>query len=371
MENNVWGFKENNSDYKGDVINQERIERSVSPNFQKKIFEGKTILITGGTGSFGNAFIKHVLEHDCPKQIIVYSRDEMKQWFMNKEYGNKILKFVLGDVRDRKRLSLACKGVDYIVHTAAMKIVHTGEENPPETIKTNILGAMNIIEVALENNIEKVIAFSTDKACNPVNLYGATKLCSDKLFVAANSHSPTKRTSFAVARYGNVIGSRGSIIPFFLEKKREGVLPITDERMTRFWITLEDGVKFVVNSLRRMRGGEIFVPKIPSMRIVDLAKAIAPECEIKYIGIKPGEKLHESMIAADDARNVIEFEDYYIIQPQFDWWEKDYHVGGKSVSDTFQYVSNTNPKFLTIDDMVKLVGKHVRAYNEYVHGWKK
>lgn len=361
------------------------IKEDSSLGFQKRIFGGKTVLITGGTGSFGNAFIKYVLENDPPRRIIVFSRDEMKQWLMNKEYNyNPNLKFVLGDVRDRKRLDIACKNVDYIVHTAAMKIVPTGEENPPETIKTNILGAMNVIDTAIKNKVKKVIAFSTDKACNPVNLYGATKLCSDKLFVAANSHSCSENlflpgnspscsegTSFAVARYGNVIGSRGSVIPFFMEKRREGIIPVTDPRMTRFWITLEDGVKFVISNLGRMKGGEVFVPKIPSMRVVDLAKAIAPECEIKYIGIKPGEKLHEAMIAADDARNVLEFDDYYVIKPQFDWWNKEHHAGGKTVPDGFTYASNTNPNFLTVEDMAKLIEKHVGAYNEYVHSWKK
>ncbi len=347
------------------------MEENNSQNLGGKIFQEKKILITGGTGSFGNAFIKYILEHDCPKEIIVFSRDEMKQWLMHKEYDNPVLKFVLGDIRDRKRFELASKGVDYIIHTAAMKIVPTAEENPRETIKTNVLGAMNVIDAALKNNVKKVIAFSTDKACNPINLYGATKLCSDKLFTAANSHSDETGTSFAVVRYGNVIGSRGSVIPFFLEKKKEGVIPITDERMTRFWITLEEGVKFVIKNFKRMKGGEIFVPKIPSMKVIDLAKAIAPGCEIKYIGIKPGEKLHESMISVDDARNTLEFEDYYIIKPQFNWWDDKSHEYGKPVSDNFSYTSNNNPKFLDINEMVKLVEEHLRAYNENIHNWKK
>ncbi len=322
-------------------------------------FQGRRILVTGGTGSFGKKFIEYVIEHDCPEEIVVFSRDEMKQFLMNEEYKNKgknnILKFVIGDVRDKERLDLACKGIDYIIHTAAMKIVPSAEENPTEVIKTNILGAMNIIDVALKNNIQKVIALSTDKACNPVNLYGATKLCSDKLFISANSHSYPRGTSFSVVRYGNVVGSRGSVVPFFLEKKKEGVIPITDERMTRFWITLEHGVKFVIRSLENMKGGELFIPKISSMKIIDLAKVIAPECKIEYIGIRPGEKLHEVMISSDDARNTLEFDDYYMIKPNFSWWDSKNHIRGKSVPEGFSYNSNTNPNFLSMEEMKELI----------------
>lgn len=324
----------------------------------KQVFRGKTILVTGGTGSFGKAFIKYVLENDSPKKIIIFSRDEMKQYFMKEEYkNNNLLEFVLGDVRDKDKLNLVCKGVDYIVHTAAIKIVPSAEENPTEAIKTNIFGAMNIIEAAVNNQVKKVIAFSTDKACNPVNLYGATKLCSDKLFIAANAFSLSKGTAFSVVRYGNVIGSRGSIIPIFLEKKKEGVIPVTDERMTRFWISLEQGIKFVTNCLESMAGGEIFIPKIPSMKIVDLAHAIGPECRIEYIGIKPGEKLHETMISPDDARNAIELEGGYIIQPQFDWWNAKNYPEGKKVPDGFSYSSNTNPNFLSIEQMKELINR--------------
>lgn len=322
-------------------------------------FQGKNILITGGTGSFGKKFIEYIMEHDCPSKIIVFSRDEMKQFLMHEDYKNKdkgnILKFVIGDVRDKERLDLACKGIDYIIHTAAMKIVPSAEENPSEAIRTNILGAMNIIEIALRNNVQKIIALSTDKACNPINLYGATKLCSDKLFISANSHSSTRGTLFSVVRYGNVVGSRGSVIPFFLEKKKEGVIPITDEKMTRFWITLENGVKFVIKSLEKMRGGELFVPKIPSMKIVDLAKVIAPECRIDYIGIRPGEKLHEVMISSDDARNTLEFEDCYIIKPDFKWWDNNNYLEGKRVPEGFFYNSNTNPNFLSMEEMKELI----------------
>jgi UDP-N-acetylglucosamine 4,6-dehydratase len=329
------------------------MEDNVLQEFPAKIFQGKTVLVTGGTGSFGKALVRYLLNNDCPKKIIVFSRDEMKQYMMKEEFGsNNSLEFVLGDVRDKEKLERIFRGVDYIIHAAAIKIVPSAEENPAEAVKTNVIGAMNVIDSAIKNNVKKVIAFSTDKACNPVNLYGATKLCSDKLFIAANSSS---ETAFSIVRYGNVIGSRGSIIPIFMEKKKEGVIPITDERMTRFWITLEEGVRFVLKNLNRMRGGEIFVPKIPSMRIVDLARAIAPECAIKYIGVRPGEKLHEIMISSDDARNTTEFDDYYIIRPQCSWWVCEDYPNGMSVPEGFSYCSNTNPHFLTVDQMRELI----------------
>jgi len=326
-------------------------------------FQGKNILVTGGTGSFGRKFIEHLVKNDCPNKIVIFSRDEMKQFLMNEEYKSRekynVLKFVIGDVRDKERLDLACKNIDYIVHTAAMKIVPSSEENPSEAIKTNVLGAMNLIDAALKNGVQKVIALSTDKACNPVNLYGATKLCSDKLFISANSHSYPRGTLFSVVRYGNVVGSRGSVIPFFIEKKKEGIIPITDEKMTRFWITLEQGVKFVIKSLENMRGGELFVPKIPSMKIIDLAKVIAPESEIRYIGIRPGEKLHESMVSSDDAKNTIELEDCYVIKPGFNWWDNKNHLNGRPVPEGFSYSSNTNPIFLTVEQMRELI-KEIR-----------
>ncbi len=336
------------------------MEDYIPQKLSSKIFQGKIILVTGGTGSFGKAFISYVIKNDCPKKIIIFSRDEMKQYVMNQDYkNNEILEFVIGDVRDREKLNMACKGVDYIVHAAAIKIVPSAEENPSEAIKTNIFGAMNVIDAAINNHVEKVMAFSTDKACNPVNLYGATKLCSDKLFISANSYSCSKGTSFSVVRYGNVIGSRGSIIPIFLEKKKEGVIPITDERMTRFWISLERGVEFIINCFEHMVGGEIFIPKIPSMRLVDLAKAIAPECRIEYIGIRPGEKLHEIMISSDDSRNTLEFDNCYIIKPQFKWWDSKNHMNGKPVPEGFSYSSNTNPNFLTIDQMKELIKSQI------------
>jgi len=326
-------------------------------------FQERKILVTGGTGSFGKEFIKYLLEHDCPKKIVVFSRDEMKQHFMKGEYKeldkNHILEFVIGDVRDKERLDKACKDIDYIVHTAAMKIVLAAEENPAETIKTNILGAMNLIDVAVKNNVQKVIALSTDKACNPLSLYGATKLCSERLFISANAHSYPRGTLFSIVRYGNVIGSRGSIIPIFLEKRKTGVIPITDERMTRFFMTLQQSVQLVLRCFDNMKGGEIFVPKIPTMKIVDLAKAIAPECRIEYIGIKPGEKLHEAMIVSDDARNTIEFDDYYIIKPDFDWWDNKNHFNGKPVPENFSYASNTNPNFLKTDEIRELIKEFI------------
>ncbi|MFH1428343.1 MAG: UDP-N-acetylglucosamine 4,6-dehydratase (inverting) [Candidatus Margulisiibacteriota bacterium] len=323
---------------------------------KKHLFNGKTILVTGGTGSFGKKMIRIVLDEYGPGQMIVYSRDEMKQFMMQLEFeGYDNLRFVIGDIRDKERLKEAMRGVDYVVHAAALKIVPSLEHNPSEAVKTNIIGAMNIIECALDQKVQKVIALSTDKACNPVNLYGATKLCSDKLFIAANSHTSSGATSFAAVRYGNVVGSRGSVIPFFLEKKKEGVIPITDERMTRFFITLEQGVRFVLKNFERMLGGEVFVPKIPSMSIIDLAKAVAPDCKIKIIGIRPGEKLHEIMISADDARHTIELDDCFVIKPEFSWWDKASHQQANPVADEFSYSSNTNKEWLTIPQLHKLI----------------
>jgi UDP-N-acetylglucosamine 4,6-dehydratase (inverting) len=265
------------------------------------------------------------------------------------------IRYFIGDVRDKERLLRAFAGVNYVVHAAALKQVPAMEYNPSEAIKTNIVGAMNIIDAAISCKVAKVIALSTDKACNPINLYGATKLCSDKLFVAANSYSGESGTQFAVVRYGNVVGSRGSVVPFFKSKKSEGVLPITDERMTRFWITLEQGVRFVIKNFSRMHGGEIFVPKIPSMNIMDLAKAIAPAAKTRVVGIRPGEKLHEVMISADDARNTVELEDCYVIQPAFNWWSEDNHSAGRKVPEEFCYSSNTNNQWLTIPQLQKMM----------------
>ncbi|MCP8617529.1 UDP-N-acetylglucosamine 4,6-dehydratase (inverting) [Salirhabdus salicampi] len=321
-----------------------------------KNLNGKTVLVTGGTGSFGKKFISKVLNYDV-KKVIIFSRDELKQYEMAQEYTDPRIRFFIGDVRDKDRLYRAFDGVDIVIHAAALKHVGACEYNPFEAVKTNIHGAQNIIEAAIDRGVEKVIALSTDKAASPINLYGATKLASDKLFVAGNSYAGNKVTRFSVVRYGNVVGSRGSVVPFFKKLKAQGEiqLPITDERMTRFWITLEQGVQFVIDNLQRMKGGEIFIPKIPSMKVVDLAEAIAPECEIKIVGIRPGEKLHEAMINEDDARQTLEYDTYYVIQPEFPWWRKEFSNGGKPLPEGFTYISDVNDHWLTVDELRELV----------------
>ncbi|OCX65281.1 UDP-N-acetylglucosamine 4,6-dehydratase (inverting) [Lysinibacillus sp. AR18-8] len=314
------------------------------------MLKDKTVLVTGGTGSFGKKFTKKALELGV-KKIIVFSRDELKQYEMKQEFHDKRLRFFIGDVRDKERLHRAFDGVNIVIHAAAMKHVDACEYNPFEAVKTNIHGAQNIIEAAIDCGVEKVIALSTDKACAPVNLYGATKLASDKLFVAANSYVGDKPTRFAVVRYGNVAGSRGSVVPFFKKVKDTGVLPITDERMTRFWITLEQGVQFVLDNLERMHGGEIFVPKIPSMKVTDLAKAIAPECKIEIIGIRPGEKLHEAMIMEDDARHTVEYDTYYVIQPEFPFWSSEFSENSEELHEGFEYTSDKNEEWLSVEEL--------------------
>lgn len=321
------------------------------------MMKNKTILVTGGTGSFGKKFIKRVLEQDV-KKVIVFSRDELKQYEMAKEFTDSRMRFFIGDVRDKDRLYRAFDGVDIVVHAAALKHVGACEYNPFEAVKTNIHGAQNIVEAAIDRGVEKVIALSTDKAASPLNLYGATKLASDKLFVAANSYAGDKITRFSVVRYGNVVGSRGSVVPFFQQIKETGKLPITDERMTRFWITLEKGVEFVLDSLERMHGGEIFVPKIPSMTVTDLAKAVAPECEIEIIGIRPGEKLHEAMITEDDARQTLEYDSYFVIQPEFAWWKEEFQGNGKKLEDGFRYTSDLNEDWLSISQLKELINNN-------------
>lgn len=316
--------------------------------------ENKTVLVTGGTGSFGKKFIKNALALGV-KKVIVFSRDELKQYEMAQEFTDSRVRFFIGDVRDKDRLYRAFDGVDIVIHAAALKHVGACEYNPFEAVKTNINGAQNIIEAAIDRGVEKVIALSTDKACSPVNLYGATKLASDKLFVAGNSYVGEKHTKFSVVRYGNVVGSRGSVVPFFKKMRETGTLPITDERMTRFWITLEQGVQFVLDNLERMHGGEIFIPKIPSMKVMDLAKAIGPECKTEIVGIRPGEKLHEAMITEDDARHTLEYDNYYVIQPEFSWWSKEYATGGKLLDETFSYISNVNNQWLTVDELRDLI----------------
>jgi UDP-N-acetylglucosamine 4,6-dehydratase/5-epimerase len=324
-----------------------------------KSWQNKTVLITGGTGSFGKEFIKIVLREYQPKKLIVYSRDELKQFEMQQKvpFNDPRIRYFIGNVRDKERMLRAFSGVDYVVHAAALKQVPAMEYNPEEAVKTNVIGAMNVINCAIDAGVRKVVALSTDKACNPVNLYGATKLCSDKLFIAGNSYAGEGGTRFSVVRYGNVVGSRGSVIPFFQKEREKGILPITDKRMTRFWITLEQGVRFVIKSFERMVGGELFVPKIPSMKITDLAKALAPECKIEIVGIRPGEKLHEMMISADDARNTLELADCYIISPSFYWWDKNNHLQAKKVPEGFVFSSDTNQASLTIENLQMILGK--------------
>jgi UDP-N-acetylglucosamine 4,6-dehydratase len=316
--------------------------------------DGKSVLVTGATGSFGKRFVRTVLEKHNPKRLAVFSRDELKQFEMQQTIQDPRLRYFLGDVRDKERLYRAFDGIEVVIHAAAMKQVPASEYNPMEAIKTNIIGAENVINVCIDQEVKRVIALSTDKAANPANLYGATKLCSDKLFIAANTLSGRHRTRFSVVRYGNVIGSRGSVIPFFMQKREAGVLPITDPRMTRFWITLGQGVQFVLDSLERMHGGEVFVPKIPSMNIMDVAKAVAPECRTEIIGIRPGEKLHEIMITSDDAWNTLEYSDYYVIQPATQWWNARNFIAetnGKPVPEGFQYSSDRNDRWMTHEEL--------------------
>ncbi len=326
------------------------------------MFNGKSIFITGGTGSFGRRYTETILKRFKPRRLAIFSRDELKQFEMQQVYHDECLRYFIGDVRDRDRLCAAMTGVDYVIHAAALKQVPAAEYNPMECIKTNIHGAENVIEAALENNVERVIALSTDKAANPVNLYGATKLCSDKLFVAANNFRGEHRTRFSVVRYGNVVGSRGSVVPFFKALIAKGAdhLPITHPDMTRFWISLQGGVDFVLKNFQRMAGGEIFVPKIPSIRVVDLAKSMAPKLPTKEVGIRPGEKLHEVMCPADDSHLTLEFDDHYVIRPTilFNNVESDYAVNalgekGRDVPQGFEYQSGKNSQFLSVDQIAE------------------
>lgn len=340
------------------------------------MLNGKTILVTGGTGSFGKKFIQIVLQKYQPKKLIIFSRDELKQFEMAQTLSEKkypCIRYLLGDVRDRDRLTHAFSGVDYVIHAAALKQVPAAEHNPGEFIKTNVLGAMNVIDAALRNNVSKLVALSTDKACNPINLYGATKLCSDKLFVAARAFSGGQEgTVFSVVRYGNVVGSRGSVVPFFQERAQSGSLPITDPRMTRFWITLAEGVQFVLYALEKSLGGEIFVPKIPSMKVTDLATAIAPNCQQNVVGIRPGEKLHEVLISEDEARNAIEFDHHYVVQPNetlrtnlVNGTEGD----GKACAETFRYVSDLNPDFMDVAGLRSLLVEIASDYTIETSRW--
>lgn len=327
------------------------------------MFNNKSILITGGTGSFGRTCVKTLLAKYKLRRLIVFSRDELKQFEMQQEYNAEEMRYFLGDVRDVERLRQAMRGVDFVIHAAAIKQVPAAEYNPMECIKTNIYGAENVIKAALENGVQKVIALSTDKAANPINLYGATKLASDKLFIAANNVAGGHETRFAVVRYGNVVGSRGSVVPFFRKLRDQGAaeLPITDPRMTRFWITLPQGVDFVLKAFARMQGGELFVPKIPSSRITDLAEAIAPGMPTKVIGIRPGEKLHEIMCPADDSHLTLEFPDHFVIRPTITFLSPvDYTTNllgekGQPVEQGFEYNSGTNPHFLTVQELREMM----------------
>ncbi|KAF3978337.1 MAG: UDP-N-acetylglucosamine 4,6-dehydratase (inverting) [Methylococcales symbiont of Iophon sp. n. MRB-2018] len=317
------------------------------------MFNNQTVLITGGTGSFGNAFVPMTLEKYSPKKIIIYSRDEMKQWEMAKKFeGDSRVRFFIGDVRDKERLYRALDGIDYVVHAAATKIVPTAEYNPFECVKTNISGAMNLIDACIDKKIKGVVALSTDKASSPVNLYGATKLVSDKLFVAGNAYSGEHGTRFSVVRYGNVMGSRGSVIPFFMSIREKGVLPITDERMTRFMISLEDGVKLVWHAFKDMEGGEVYVKKIPSMKVTNLARVIAPEARQEIIGIRPGEKLHEEMISSEDAAYTYEYPKHFKILPTINNWglDKTRIKDGVKVKEGFVYASDSNEEWMSDDD---------------------
>jgi len=332
------------------------------------MFNDKSILITGGTGSFGKAFVKRLIESFPEvKKIIIFSRDELKQFEMAQTINtstHKGIRYFLGDIRDAARLNRALEGVDYVIHAAALKQVPAAEYNPFEFIKTNIIGAQNLIDACLDNGVQKLIALSTDKAASPINLYGATKLCSDKLFVAANNITGKRDLNFSIVRYGNVMGSRGSVIPFFLSKKSSGVLPITDKNMTRFNISLSEGVEMVLWALKNAKGGEIFVPKIPSYKITDVAKAIAPECDIEIIGIRPGEKLHEEMISMSDSINTVDLGKYFAILPSDSKKIKDFYINEKnaiSVEKGFTYNSGTNLDFLSVDDLKELFSKEFDA----------
>ncbi len=331
---------------------------------------GKTILITGGTGSFGKRFAQRILANYSPKKLIIYSRDELKQFEMAKVFSQErhpAIRYFIGDVRDSDRLMQAFRGVDVVIHAAALKHVPAAEYNPFEFIKTNVLGAQNIIQAAIERGVQRIVALSTDKASNPINLYGATKLCSDKLFVAGNSYSGSQGTRFSVVRYGNVIGSRGSVMPFFMNCRETGVIPVTDARMTRFLITLDQGVDLVFKALKESIGGEIFVPKIPSMRIDEIAAAVAPGCDIKITGIRPGEKLHESMISMDDAPNTREYADHYRIYPTIHQWGKTGDDTGVKVKDGFEYTSDKNTSWMTKEQLRTLLERYKHSGPELLH----
>jgi UDP-N-acetylglucosamine 4,6-dehydratase/5-epimerase len=320
------------------------------------LWSDKVVLITGGTGSFGKKCVEILLKEYKPAKLIVFSRDELKQYEMQSNgYASDSIRYFLGDIRDRERLVRAMRGVDIVIHAAALKQVPSCEYNPMEAIQTNIMGTRNVVEAALDCDVKKVLALSTDKAVNPINLYGATKLCAEKLVVQSNSYSGTGGTKFACVRYGNVVGSRGSVIPMFLQQRQSGRVTVTHEKMTRFWITLEQGVRFVLGCIEKMHGGEVFVPKIPSMRMMDLVNAIAPDCKVDFIGIRPGEKLHEVLLAEDEARHAVELEDMYVVQPVHPWWEKACLNKGAPLNDGFSFASNQNDWWLNEEEILSLV----------------
>ena len=335
------------------------------------MLDDSSILVTGGTGSFGKRFVATVLERYRPKKIVVYSRDELKQFEMSNQAPfaahADTLRYFIGDVRDADRLHRAMEGIDVVIHAAALKQVPVAEYNPFEAIKTNVIGGQNVIDACLASKVGRVIALSTDKAAAPINLYGATKLCSDKLFVAANNYRGSREIRFSVVRYGNVLGSRGSVVPFFLQRRANGVLPVTDERMTRFSITLQEGVDFVLDCLSRQWGGELFVPKIPSYRILDIAAAVGPQCRVEIVGMRPGEKLHEEMITDTDALNTVEFDRYYVILPSTPLWDigrfcaESGRSPGRRVAEGFRYNSGTNDDFLSKKDIEQLIGTELHA----------
>jgi UDP-N-acetylglucosamine 4,6-dehydratase len=316
----------------------------------------QVVLVTGGTGSFGTKFVELMLRDYRPQKLIVFSRDELKQHDMRASgLDHPSLRYFIGDVRDPQRLERALSGVTVAVHAAALKQVPACEYNPFEAIQTNIMGGRNVIDAAINQGVRRILALSTDKAVNPINIYGATKLCAEKVFVQANAYAGAKDTRFSCARYGNVLGSRGSVIPVFMEQRKRGKITITDPRMTRFWITLEQGVHFVVRCIEQMHGGEVFVPKIPSMRMIDVAEAVAPGCEMECVGIRAGEKLHEVLLSEDEARTAIEMDDMYIVQPAHPWWRRENWSAGKSLPEGFRYASDTNPAWLTAEALYELV----------------
>jgi UDP-N-acetylglucosamine 4,6-dehydratase len=323
-----------------------------------------TVLVTGGTGSFGKKFVEVMLREKRLKKLIVFSRDELKQHDMRQVFpdtGDSPMRYFLGDIRDKDRLCRAFHGVDVVIHAAALKQIPACEYNPFEAVQTNVIGAKNIIDAAIDCGVKRVIALSTDKAVNSVNLYGATKQVAEKLFVQGNSYAGISGTRFSSVRYGNVVSSRGSVIPLFLEQRKSGKVTVTDKRMTRFWITLEQGVRFVIRCMEQMHGGEVFVPKIPSMRVTDLAEAVAPGCRIELTGIRPGEKVHEVLVAEDEARNTLEFDDMFVITPMFQWWGEDRWPDGKPLPEGFRYASETNPKWLSVPELRTLIGDSING----------